>query len=447
MTNPLRSLARRIGRLPPPLILAVLYAGLIAAGACALMLPLSRAGEVGWSDAVFTAASAVTVTGLGVIDTGHDLTLFGQAVLLVLIQLGGLGLMTFAVLILGALGLPVGVTGNLYLREDLRQSSMGQLKALVRTIIKVVFVCELAGAMLLAVTFVPRSGWAQGTWDAVFHSVSAFNNAGFSTFSDGLVPFATDPVINAVIPGLFITGGIGYAVMLDIRTRRDWRTWSLHTKLMLAGTAVIIPLSVGMFAALEWTNPATLGQHDTVAARLMVSWFQGVTTRTAGFNTTDIAALREPTALMFIGLMLIGGGPTSTAGGIKVTTFIVMVLATVAFFRRRAQMHVFGRSIGMEQVFKVMALIAVSLATVQLGVFFLTLSIGDRFLDTAFEVASALGNVGLTRSYTDDLTGFGRAVIVLIMFLGRVGPLTLGFFLATRESSRVRYPPGEVHLG
>lgn len=443
----LRQMTGRLWRLPPPMILSVLYAGLILAGAAALMLPVSHTRAISWSDAIFTSASAVTVTGLGVIDAGHDLTHFGQLVLMILIQLGGLGLMTFAVLILGALGMPVGVTGQIYLREDLRQSSMGRLKGLVRTIIKVVLVCELAGALLLALAFVPRAGFWQGLWEAAFHSVSAFNNAGFSTYSAGLVPFATDPIVNLVIPGLFITGGIGYVVLHDLFMRRHWRNWSLHSKIMVAGTLVLIPVSAVMFALLEWNNPGTLGQHDSIVARLTVSWFQGVTTRTAGFNTTDMAAMRESTTLMFIALMLIGGGPTSTAGGIKVTTVFVMVIATLAFFRRHDQLHAFGRAIGLEQVFKVMALIAVTMGVVLMAVFLLTLADEERFLDICFEVASAIANVGLTRSYTDDLSGFGRAVIILTMFIGRVGPLTLGFFLSTREPPRVRYPEGEVHLG
>ncbi len=440
-------LARRIARLPPPLILSLLYAVLIVLGAALLMLPVSRTVPITWSDAIFTATSAVTVTGLVVLDTGADLTLFGQIVVAILIQLGGLGLMTFAVLILGALGLPVGITGRIYLREDLNQSSMHQLTALATTILKVVLACEVAGALLLALTFVPEYGVWRGLWASVFHSISAFNNAGFSTFPTGLVPYATDPVVNIVIPALFIIGGIGYVVLRDMASGRPWRAWSLHTKIMLAGTAVLIPWSVALFAILEWNNPATLGQFDHPLARLTVSWFQGVTTRTAGFNTTSIADLHDSTALMFISLMLIGGGPTSTAGGIKLTTFVVMLLATVAFFRRQSQLQAFGRAIPMEHVMKVMALTAISVIVVFLGVFLLAASHDGHFLDISFEVASAFGTVGLSRDYTDDLSDFGRAVIIAIMFLGRVGPLTLGFFLATQAVPRVRYPEGQIHLG
>ncbi|MFC7705079.1 TrkH family potassium uptake protein [Plastorhodobacter daqingensis] len=432
---------------PPPLILAALYAVLITIGAAVLMLPVSHRVPISWSDAIFTSTSAVTVTGLVVIDTGADLTLFGQMVVAFLIQMGGLGLMTFAVLILGALGLPVGITGRIYLREDLHQASVHQLTKLVGTILKVVLVCEVAGAMLLSLTFIPRFGFWQGVWEAVFHSISAFNNAGFSTFPEGLIPFATDPIVNTVIPALFIVGGIGYIVLHDIFTQKGWRAWSLHTKIMLTGTAILIPWSVAMFAILEWNNPGTLGQFDSKLARLTVSWFQGVTTRTAGFNTTDIAALHDSTSMMFISLMLIGGGPTSTAGGIKVTTFIVMIIATIAFFRRQQQLNAFGRSIGLDQVLKVMALTAISVILVFLAIFLLTASHDGHFLDVSFEVASAFGTVGLSRGYTAELSGFGRAVIIAIMFLGRVGPLTLGFFLATRAVPRVRYPAGRVFLG
>ncbi len=438
---------RRLGALPPPLILASLYAVLIVIGAGLLKLPIANTGAVTWSDAVFTSASAVTVTGLGVIDAGADLTFVGQVVLSLLIQMGGLGLMTFAVLIFGALGLPVGITGKIYLREDLNQSSVNQLSKLVVTILQVVVFCEVVGALLLSLTFVPIYGFWPGLWESLFHAISAFNNAGFSTFPTGLVPYATDPVVNIVVPALFIVGGIGYVVLHDIYSHRTWRTWSLHTKIMLTGTAILIPWSVAMFALLEWNNPATLGQFDSAASRLTVSWFQGVTTRTAGFNTTDIAGLHDSTALMFISLMLIGGGPASTAGGIKVTTFVVMLLATVAFFRRQQQLSAFGRSIALDQVLKVMALTAISLILVFVGIFLMTASHDGHFLDISFEVASAFGTVGLSRGYTPELSTFGRAVIIAIMFLGRVGPLTLGFFLATRTVPRVRYPEAKVYLG
>ncbi|WP_339109801.1 TrkH family potassium uptake protein [Thioclava sp. GXIMD4216] len=432
--------------MPPPLLLSVLYASAILLGAAALMMPVSHTAKINWSDAIFTATSAVTVTGLVVFDIGTKLTFFGQVVLTFLIQLGGLGLMTFAVLVLGALGLPIGLTGQIYLREDLNQNSMHRLMQLVGVILKAVLICEAIGAALLCLSFVPRLGFWNGLWQAVFHSVSAFNNAGFSTFSDGLVGYATDPVINLVIPALFILGGIGYSVLREVASGKGWKRYSLSTKIMLLGTGVLIPWSVIMFAVLEWSNPGTLGPYS-VWGKLMISWFQGVTTRTAGFNTTDIGAMHDSTVLMFISLMLIGGGPASTAGGIKVTTFVVMILATIAFFRRQTQLNAFGRSIGFEAVLKVMALTAISTVLVFVATFLILITHDGTFLDIAFEVSSAFGTVGLSRGYTPELNGFGRAVIILVMFLGRVGPLTLGFFLATRSVPRLRYPKGEIHLG
>lgn len=441
-------LRRRINRTPPPAVLAILYGILIGLGALVLKLPVSTTVPITWMDAFFTATSAVTVTGLWVIDTELHVSLFGQMALAVLIQMGGLGLMTFAVLVLSALGVSLGVTQRVYLRDDLNQTSVRELTKLVGVIVRVVLLCEAVGALLLCLAFVPAYGVWPGVWHAVFHSISAFNNAGFSTLSPGLVPFATDPVVNLVVPALIITGGIGYVVISDMaRFGRRWRSYSLHTKLMLVGTGVLIPWSVATFAVLEWNNPGTLGLYDSVRERLMVSWFQGVSPRTAGFNTIDIGAMHDSTSVMFISLMLIGGGPTSTAGGIKVTTFVVMLLATVAFFRRRTQLNAFGRSMGLEQVLKAMALTAISVILVFVGVFALTATQDGRFLDICFEVASAFGTVGLTRNYTLELTDAGRVMIMAIMFLGRVGPLTLGFFLATQSAPRVRYPAGQVHLG
>lgn len=441
--------ARRGGRLqvPPPAILAALYAVLIVAGAALLKLPFSTPAPITWSDAIFTAASAVTVTGLVVIDTGSQLTMFGQGVVMVLIQLGGLGLMTFAVLVLSMLGLPVSMSQRIFLREDLNQTSISDLLVLVRGILKVVLACEALGVVLLSIVFVPEFGWFMGLWQALFHTISAFNNAGFALFSDSLSGWVGDPIINLTVPALFIFGGLGFIVVTELYAKRSWYGFSLHTKLMVVGTLALIAWSVLAFAALEWTNPRTLGGLESIGDRLWASWFQGVTTRTAGFNTVDIGGIHDSTAMMFMSLMVIGGGSTSTAGGIKVTTFIVLLLATLAFFKRRQQLHVFGRSLGPDEVMKVLALTMVSLLTVFMAIFLITISHDGDFLDLAFEVNSAFGTVGLSRGATGELNGFGRAVIIAVMFIGRVGPLTLGFFLATRSKPRVGYPSSKVYLG
>ncbi len=432
-------------RLPPPALLVVLYLAFIVCGALLLWLPVSHNGDIDLGEAIFTSTSAVTVTGLVLEDTGSAFTWFGQAVITVLIQLGGLGLMTFAVLVLGALGIPVGMPQRLILREDLNQTSLSNLTVLVKIIVVIALVCETVGALLLAIVFVPEFGW-QGIWQAVFHSVSAFNNAGFALHPDSLTRWVGNPLVNTVIPLLFILGGLGFIVVGDIYQKRTWRKLTLHSKLMLVGTAVLIVWGTVVFGLLEWTNPGTLGELGTVE-KLWASWFQGVTPRTAGFNTVDIGAMHDSTTVLVMALMIVGGGSTSTAGGIKVTTLCVLLLATVAFFRRQNSLHAFGRSLGMEEVMKVMALTTISAILVITAIFVVSISHDGEFLDLAFEVASAFGATGLSRGATGELDTLGRAVIMAMMFIGRVGPLAIGFFLATHAAPRVRYPAGQIYLG
>lgn len=442
-----RKLLRRARRLdlPPPLVLALAYLGFIVVGAVLLWLPVSHHGTVGLEEAVFTSTSAVTVTGLILSDTGATFTGFGQAVIALLIQLGGLGLMTFAVLVLSALGIPVGMPQRLILREDLNQTSISNLTVLVRIILIVALTCEAVGALLMCFVFVPEYGW-NGVWQAVFHSVSAFNNAGFALHGDSLSRWVGNPLVNLVIPALFILGGIGFIVVGDLYQKRRWRTLTLHSKLMIAGTGVLIVWGTLGFALLEWTNPATLGPLGS-GTKLWASWFQGVTPRTAGFNTVDIGGMHDSTTLMMMTMMLVGGGSTSTAGGIKVTTLCVLLLATIAFFRRRSTLHAFGRSLGMNEVMKVLALSMVSVLLLMSALFLISISHDGEFLDLAFETVSAFGTVGLSRGATAELDGVGRAILIAVMFVGRVGPLTLGFFLATHGTPRVRYPAGQIYLG
>lgn len=431
--------------LPPPALLAVFYCALIIVGAILLWLPVSHHGDIGLSEAVFTSTSAVTVTGLVLADTGTAFTGFGQVVIAVLIQLGGLGLMTVAVLLLGALGIPFGMPQRMILREDLNQTSLANLGYLARLILIIALVCEAVGALLLAVVFVPQFGW-DGIWQAIFHSISAFNNAGFALHPDSLSKWVGNPVINLVIPALFILGGLGFIVIGDIYQQRNWRRLTLHSKLMLIGTLVLIIWGSVVFGALEWTNPATLGLLGT-GDKLWGSWFQGVTPRTAGFNTIDTSGMHDSSTMLTMTLMLVGGGSTSTAGGIKVTTLCVLILATLAFFRRQTTLHAFGRSIGLEEVMKVMALTTISMLLVLSGIFVISISHDGQFIDLAFEVTSAFGTVGLSRGATAELDALGRSVIILTMFVGRIGPLAIGFFLATRSVPRVKYPAGQIYLG
>ena len=432
--------------LPAPAMLASFYAAFIAIGAVVLWLPVSNGGAVTFSDALFTAVSAVTVTGLVVVDTGSAYTVFGQAVIAVLIQLGGLGLMVFAVVLLMTLGLPVGLPAKAFLREELNQGGRTDLARIAKLVLTVALICEGIGMAVLSLVFVPQFGWWEGLWHAAFHTVSAFNNAGFALFPDSLSGWIGDWRVNLIVPAMFILGGLGFVVIGDVWDKRAWGPLALHTKLMLVGTVATIAVSWALVAALEWNNPNTLGGMGG-AAKFWGSWFQAVTPRTAGFNTMDTGGMEGSTALLTMVLMVVGAGPTSTAGGIKLTTAIVAFLAVVAFFKRRERLHAFGRSMGPEQVLKAMALVAISAGLILVALFLVSVGWEGEFLVLAFEVTSAFGTVGLSMGATGELDGFGRAVIMAVMFLGRVGPLTLGFFLATRSAPRVQYPRAQVVLG
>lgn len=437
----------RFTNLPAPALLTVIYLVWIAAGTVLLLLPFAHKGDVSLSDAIFTATSAVTVTGLIVVDTGSTFTVFGQAVIAILIQLGGIGLMAFAVMVLSTLGLRIGLAQKQFLQAEMGLRSIKGLLDLVWILLKVVLVCESIGILAMAFVLVPDYGWADGLWQATFHSISAFNNAGFSLFSDSLMGFVNEPLILFTISLQFIIAGLGFAVLSDILLHGKWRNFSLHTRLMLTGTVALIVVSCLSYGVLEWTNPGTLGALPDTPAKLLAIWFEAVTPRTAGFHALDTSAMRESTTLMTMVLMIIGGGSTSTAGGIKVTTAVVLLMATVAFFRNSGRMRAFGYSVGLEQGLKVMALLTLSLFVILLGLFLIIATHDIPFLTAAFEVASAFGTVGLSQGATPQLNDFGRLTICIIMFLGRLGPLTLGFFLATKSKPRVKYPEGSIYLG
>ncbi len=438
---------RRKWRLPaPPALLAMLYFGLILSGTILLRLPVCTTEPLSFMDALFTATSAVTVTGLSVIDVGTHLTFSGQVVLAALIQTGGVGLMTFAVLLLSYLGVQVGLSSRQILREELNQVSTYEIMPLVKSVVRISLIVEGIGALFLAVVFIPEFGVVHGSWAAVFHAISAFNNAGFALWPDNLSKWVANPLINLAIPALIIIGGLGFVVIRDILTVRRWRLLSLHSKLMLVGTVFLILYGTVFFGALEWQNPTTLGSMDNWEEKALASWFQSVTTRTAGFNTVDIGQLHDSTSLLMISLMVVGGGSASTAGGIKVTTFMVLALSTLAFFKR-SDVRAFGRTISHEQVLKVLALTSISILSILTGLFLVSISHDGDFLDLNFAVVSAFATTGLSRGATAELGGIGRVVVIFLMFVGRVGPLTLGFLLATRQVSRVRYPSGYVYLG
>jgi trk system potassium uptake protein TrkH len=444
---PFTAAQRQVIRLPPTAVLALLFLVLIVAATALLLLPGVTTRPLTWMEALFTAASAVTVTGLAVVDAGSDLTRTGQWLLLAFIQLGGLGIMTFTVMVLALLGQRLGIRQQLVLKEDLNQTSLGDLMRLVVVIAAVVGAAEAAGTLALAVRLVPEFGWGEGLFRALFHAVSAFNNAGIALWPDGLVRYATDGWVNLVLIAMVLLGSIGFSVIDEVANRRRWRALSLHTRLTLVGTAALVVWATVMFAALEWHNPRTLGQHAGVADRLLVSLFQAVSFRTAGLNTVDVSALTDATAFMTMSQMFIGGSSTSTAGGIKVSSFMVLVIATLAFLRGSTSPSAFGRTVSTVDMLRVLALVFLSLIVAMFGVFLLVATQEGSFLDLMFEAVSATGTTGLSRGTTTRLDDFGRGVLVVIMFLGRIGPLALGLMLARGTADAIRYPEGRVYLG
>lgn len=433
--------------LPTPFILSGVYLSWILLGTFFLWLPFSSVEQLGLNEAFFTATSAITVTGLSIIDVGSELTLTGQIILAILIHLGGIGLMTFAIVILSSFGMNVTLSQRRILRDEMGLNSLSGLVELVWMVFKIVLICEIIGAILMSFVFIPELGTGPGAWAAIFHSISAFNNAGFSLFPDSLTRYHQEPLILLTIATQFIIGGIGFVVLADIVNIRKWRQFTLHTRIMITGTLFLLISSMLMIAALEWSNPATLGSLPNTTQKIYAVMFEAATPRTAGFNSLDTSALYDSTSLFFMVLMVIGGGSMSTAGGIKVTTAAFLLLATIAFFRNTGRVRAFGYSVGLEQGLKVMALLTVSLFVILIGIFIILCTHDLVFLDVAFEVTSAFGTVGLSRGITGDLNLVGELVICLIMFLGRIGPLSLGVFMMSKTKPLTKFPEGQIFLG
>lgn len=436
----------KISRLSPPQILALSFFSALLIGTGLLKLPISSNISVSWVDAMFTATSAITVTGLTVVDIGRDFTTFGHVVMMCLMQLGGLGIMTFAVLFIIMLGKRVGLHERILIQEAFNQNSLGGIVKLVKIVFLLTITIEAIAFIILSARWIPEYGWMEGMFQSLFHSISAFNNSGFSLWSDSLSAYVGDPVVNLVITGLLITGGIGFTVLIDVGVKKRFRTLAIHSKLMIVGTLTLIIFGSLLFFVLEYTNPDSLGPL-TLSEKLWAAYFQAITPRTAGFNTLDIASLTTPSILLITFLMFIGAGSASTGGGIKVTTFLVMILATISFLKGKNQIVVFNRTIKQQTIFKGLAIIMVSILFIFIAVFVLTISEEASFLTIIFEVISAFGTVGLSMNFTGELTLTGKFIIMAMMFIGRVGPLTLAFTLAKQTKTPIRYPEEDVFTG
>lgn len=433
-------------RFSPPQVLAIGFLLAILAGALLLKLPWSTVEGITWIDSLFTATSATTVTGLVVMDTGSDFTLFGQIIILLLIKIGGLGLMTFAVMTVLVLGKRIGLRERVLIQEALNQHSIGGVVKLVKLLFIFSLSLELLATILLSIRWVPEYGLWSGLFTSLFHSISAFNNAGFSLWSDSLSGYVGSSYINLIITLLFIIGGIGFTVLYDLFTTRKFRLFSLHTKVMLVGTLVINIVAMLVIFSLEYGNPLTLGMLTT-KEQLWASYFQAVTPRTAGFNTIEIGDMTPGSIVFMLLLMFIGGGSASTASGVKLTTFIIITLAVYTYLRGRRELVLYERTVADDIIHRSLAIVVISLAVIFITILGLSITEDAPFIMIVFEAFSAFGTVGLSMGLTDQLSFFGKQIIILLMFVGRIGPLTLAFALAKSSKQHVSYPKGEIFTG
>jgi trk system potassium uptake protein TrkH len=446
---------KRLRRPPPPaLVLVAGFGAMIAAGSVLLMLPLAtQSGNVtSLIDALFTATSAVCVTGLVVVDTGTYWSPFGQAVILVLIQAGGFGFMTSStMLLLFLVRRRTTLRDRVLVQESLGGLQLGAVGTIIRRVAIFTLIAEAVGAVILTAAFASTAEveGPSSAWWGLFHAVSAFNNAGFDVIGGfrSLTPFAEHWAIVGVIGVLIILGGLGYAIVGDVWVRRSWIRLALETKLVLATSLVLLVVGAAFVGFSEWENPATLGRLDG-PERVLNAAFQSVTARTAGFNTVDTAALFEPTLFVVMALMFIGGASGSTAGGIKVNTFSVLLIAITSTVRGEPSAAVFGRRIQHAVVYRALSVALLSIGVVFVLALLLSLLVDALFIEVVFESVSAFGTVGLSTGITPDLTDAGRMVVTLGMFAGRLGPLTLVLALAARAHP-VAYRPAveSVRIG
>lgn len=421
---------------PARLIPAAFLAG-IAVGTALLMLPISHADGTGAPllTALFTATSALCVTGLIVVDTPTYWSGFGQGVIMVLFQVGGFGIMTGATLLSMLVTRRLALGQRLLAQAETKSMALGDVTSVLRLIIVVTLAVELAVAALLAYQLHEVYGepWATASWNAIFQSISAFNNAGFSTYSDSLIGFATDPVILVPLMLAVVLGGIGFPVLFELR-KRIWypSRWSLHTRLTVYGTIALLLFGAALTAVYEWANPATFGAFDD-GAKVLNAFVHSVMSRTAGFNAINVGDMSTESLLITDMLMLIGGGSAGTAGGIKITTFLLLGFIVWAEIRGRQDVNVFHRRIGRQTQRQALTVVLLSLGAVGLGTLII-LSVTDLPLEPVlFEAISAFATVGLSTGITADLPPLGQVVIVVLMFIGRVGTITIASALALSD--------------
>ena len=439
-------------------VLPLGFIAVILIGALLLMLPISnRDGAVfPFLSALFTATSATCVTGLVVADTATQFTMFGQFVVILLIQLGGLGIMTISMILFSLTGRKVSLHDRLSMAEGLGESRLQGVVRLARGALIVTGIIELLGAVLLSFRFIPQFGVAKGIWFSVFHSISAFCNAGFDLIGGyrSMTVYNHDPFVLLIIMGLIVSGGLGFGVILNMRNTKDFRRLRLHSKLVLTGTVFLILFGTLLFLWIEYENPKTIGNMN-LFDKIVNSMFQSVTLRTAGFNSIDQLTMHDASKGIGILLMLVGAGPAGTAGGLKITTVFTLLLAARAYIRGSFETEIFGRTISIEQVRR-------ALTVTMLGVIFLfgmatMLSFSEQdmpagslgLLNQLYEATSAFCTVGVSTGVSAAGSSVTRVILILLMYGGRVGLVTVAVSLveSTAKEKVLHYPQEDILIG
>lgn len=438
-------------RLTPYQVLSLAFLVLIFLGTILLMLPISHsAGEsMNFVDALFTATSAVCVTGLVVVDTGTYFSFFGQMVIVILIQAGAFGIMTMATLVAVLMRRKIQLKDRLVMQEALNQLTLAGMVRLTIYIIQVALLIEFIGGTILAMRFYPDFG-LEGIYYGYWHAASAFCNAGFDVFGGSgsdLTVYAEDAVVNMTITLLIIMGGLGFTVLADLWHNRKFRFFSLQTKVVLATSTTLILLGTLCVFFLEYSNPDTIGTFS-LSGKILASYFQSVTARTAGYATIHTGALTDAAAFMVVILMFIGASPSSTGSGIKTTTFAVIISAVWCQIRGKNEPQLFYRRIPTATVYKAFAIFFLAATMILFVTMMLSISEKFSFIDILFEVVSAFSTTGLSRGITADLSVHGKIWIIVTMFVGRLGPMTVALALALKNrKSVIQYPEGKITIG
>lgn len=433
----------------PPMVIGLSFLLVIFVGACLLNLPIaSNSGEsLGFVNSLFTASSATCVTGLIVVNTASYFSIFGKVVIITLIQIGGMGTMVLFSLIAMIFNFKIGLRERLLIKEQLNQDTLTGLVKLTISVIKISLMIEFIGAIFLSIRFIPIYGIEKGIAFSIFHSISAFCNAGFDIIGDSLMSYPTDVILNLTISFLIIFGGLGFTVFIDIFRKKSFKKLSLHSKMVLIITSVLLVGGTVLFYILE-SNGVLKGYN--FFEKLIISFFQSTISRTAGFNSIDLGVIHHSTAVIIMILMFIGGSPASTAGGLKTTTFGVILSATISVCKGERDVVFLKRTIPREIVFKSIAITFIYLNVVIVAALLITIIEVDKFnlLDVLFEIISAFATVGVSRGITPNLSDASKIIIAISMFLGRIGPTTLAVaFMKHKKNILYKYAEGDIVVG